>query len=227
MKVAVLFSGGKDSCQAVKWALDKGHEVEALVAIKPKNTEAYIWHYPTVEWSILQAQAMGIPLILAKTEEIGPKTEALVLDKVFEKLKVDAVLLGGVGLQKTQINAVKEIAKKFGIKVLVPYDNLTSEELLDEEMKSGFDIRIADVAVDGLTKDWIWRRLDPESMEDLKKLSKKFGFDALGEGGHYNTFVVDGPMFKKKIEVTDSEKVWDSKTSSGYLEIKSAVLSSK
>ena len=227
MKVAILFSGGKDSCQAVKWALDNGHKIEALIAIKPKNSEAYIWHYPTVEWSILSANAMEIPIILAKTEDIGPKTEANVLDKVFDKLKVDAVLLGGVGLQKTQINAVKEIAKKFGIKVLVPYDNMTSEQLLDEELKSGFDIRIADVAVDGLNKDWIWRKLDSQTIEELKKLSKKFGFDPLGEGGHYNTFVVDGPMFKKKIQVTDSEKIWDSKTSSGYLEIKNAVLSSK
>lgn len=227
MRVAILFSGGKDSCQAVKWALDNGHKVEALIAIKPKNTEAYLWHYPTVEWTILAANAMNLPIILAKTDDIGPKTEANVLKKVFSKLDVDAVLLGGVGLQKTQINAVKEVAKEFGIKVLVPYDNLTSEQLLDEELKSGFDIRIADVAVDGLTKDWIWRKLDSQSMEELKKLSKKFGFDPLGEGGHYNTFVVDGPMFNKKIEVTNSEKVWDSKTGSGYLEIKNAVLSSK
>jgi len=224
MKVAILFSGGKDSCQAVKWAIDNGHKIEVLIAIKPKNNEAYIWHYPTVEWSVLQAQAMGIPLILAKTEDIGPATEAKVLEKIFSRVKVDAVLLGGVGLQKTQINAIKNIANKFRIKVLVPYEILTSEELLDEELRSGFDIRIADVAVDGLTKDWIWRKLDSDSINELKKLSRKFGFDSLGEGGHYNTFVVDGSIFKKKIEVTDSEKIWDSKTSSGYLEIKNAIL---
>src|SRR3989338_6475238 len=227
MRVAILFSGGKDSCQAVKWALDNGHNVEALIAIKPKNSEAYIWHYPTVEWSILQAQSMGIPLILAKTDDIGAETEANVLNKVFEKLKVDAVILGGVGLQKTQINAVKEIAKKFGIKVLVPYEKLSSEELLDEELKSGFDIRITDVAVDGLGPDWIGKKQGFETKNDLERLSEKFGFDILFEGGSANTFVVDAPFFKKKIEIIDSEKIWDSKTSSGYLEIKNAVLSSK
>jgi len=64
-------------------------------------------------------------------------------------------------------------------------------------------------------------------MIDLKHLSGKFGFDALGEGGQYNTFVVDGPIFKQRIEFLEEEKIWDSKTSSGYLEVKDAKLEDK
>ena len=66
MKVAVMFSGGKDSIAAVHYAKQQGWDIEALVAIKPRSTEAYLWHYPTVEWTLLQAEAMGIPLILAR-----------------------------------------------------------------------------------------------------------------------------------------------------------------
>lgn len=227
MKVAVLFSGGKDSAMAVQYAKQKGWEIEALIAVKPKNTEAYLWHYSTVEWTILSANAMELPLYLVKTDEIGPENEAKILEKVFSKLKINAILLGGVGLQKTQINSVKKIAEKFKIKVIVPYENYTSEELLREEIQAGLDIRITNVAVEGLGPEWLGKKLDGKSALQMKILAEKYGFNILGEGGHYDSFVVDGEMFKKKIEFLDTKKVWDSKTSSGYLEVKNAELVGK
>jgi predicted ATP pyrophosphatase (TIGR00289 family) len=193
----------------------------------PKNTEAYLWHYATVGWTIFSAEALGIPLVLLKCDKIGPKEEARELEKVLKRIKVDALVLGGVGLQKTQINAVKEIAEKFKIKVVVPYQNYSSEQLIEEEIKSGLDIRITSVASDGLGPEWLGRKLDKKAFEDLKNLSKKFGFDILGEGGYYDTFVTDAPIFKKKIEFLDAEKIWDEKTSSGYLEVKRAELLNK
>jgi diphthine-ammonia ligase len=227
MKVAVLFSGGKDSVMAVHYAMQQGWEIEALIAVKPKNTEAYLWHYSTVEWSLLQAQAMGLPLILLKNDEIGPDKEANVLNQVFSRLKIKALLLGGVGLQKTQIESVKKLAAQYKIKVMVPYETYSSEELLREEIKAGFDIRITNVAVDGLGPEWLGRKLDGNSALQMKMLAEKHGFNILGEGGHYDSFVVDGNIFKKKIEFLDTKKVWDSKTSSGYLEVLNAELVSK
>jgi uncharacterized protein (TIGR00290 family) len=133
-------------------------------------------------------------------------------------------LLGGVGLQKTQIKAIEKVAKKYKIKIKVPHKNYTSEQLLEEEIKAGFDIRITDVAVEGLGPEWLGRKLDEKTVKELKILSKRFGFDILGEGGHYNSFVVDGPIFKKRIEFLNVSKVWDNKTSSGYLDVKEATL---
>lgn len=227
MKVAVLFSGGKDSCQALKWSLDNGHEVVALITVKPKNTEAYLWHFATVEWTLLSSAALNIPLFLLKCDKIGPEEEAKELEKVLERIEVDALLLGGVGLQKTQIEAVKKVAEKFGVDVIVPYQHYTSEQLLEEEIKSGFDIRITQVASDGLGKEWLGRKIDLETFEQLKQLSKKYGFDLDFEGGYADTFVVDSPMFKKKIEFIDTSKVWDDKTSSGYLAVDKAILVDK
>lgn len=227
MKVAVLFSGGKDSAMAVYYAQKQGWEIEALIAVKPRNTEAYLWHYSTVEWTLLSANAMELPLILLKADDIGPEKEAKVLEQVFSKLKINAILLGGVGLQKTQIESVKKVAAKFKIKTIVPYENYTSEELLKEEIQAGFDIRITNVAVDGLGPEWLGKKLDGKSALQMKILSEKYGFNLLGEGGHYDSFVVDGENFKKKIEFLDTKKVWDSKTSSGYLEVANAELADK
>lgn len=224
MKVAVMFSGGKDSSMALKYALDQGWEVETLISVKPKSTESFLYQYATVEWTKLSAEALGIPVIHMKSEKIGPAEEADELEKVFRNLKVDAILVGGVGLQATQIREWRRVAKEFGIELIVPYENLTSEELFDKTVDSGFDIMLTDVATDGLGPDWIGKKLNKENVEEFKKLSKKFGFDVLGEGGYYNSLVLDGPIFSKKIEVTSSKKIWDSKTSSGYMEIKDAKL---
>ena len=58
-------------------------------------------------------------------------------------------------------------------------------------------------------------------------LNKKHGISIVGEGGEYETLVVDGPIFKKKIKIIDSEKVWDEKTQSGHLKVKKAELVEK
>ncbi|MBI2542705.1 MAG: diphthine--ammonia ligase [Candidatus Aenigmarchaeota archaeon] len=224
MKVAVMFSGGKDSTMALNYALSQGWDVETLISVKPKSTESFLYQYSTVEWTRLTSEALGIPVIHVKSEKIGPKEEADELEEVFKNLKVDAILMGGVGLQETQIRELKRVAQKFGIDIIVPYENLTSEELFDKTINSGFDIMMTDVATDGLGPEWLGKKLDKETAGEFKKLSKKFGFDVLGEGGYYNTFVVNGPKFKKKIEVISSRKIWDNKTSSGYLEIEEAKL---
>ena len=227
MKVAVMYSGGKDSNQALKWCLDNNHEVVTLISVKPKSTESFLYQYATVEWTKLSAEALDIPLIHVKSEKIGPKEEADELEEVFRDLDVDAILVGGVGLQKTQIREWKRVAGKFGIELIVPYQSLTSEELFDKTINSGFDIMLTDVATDGLGPEWIGEKLNKENAAEFKKLSKKFGFDILGEGGYYNTFVVDGPIFNKRIQIASSRKIWDNKTASGYLEIENAKLATK
>ena len=174
----------KDSTMALKYALEQGWKVEALISVKPKSTDSFLYQYATVEWSKLSAEALDIPLIYIKSEKIGPKEEADELEGGFKTLNVDAIIVGGVGLQKTQIREWKRVAEKFGIKLIVPYQNLTSEELLHEEIKAGFDIRITSVASDGLGPEWLGERLNSDNLEKWLGLSKKFGFDCIGEGGY-------------------------------------------
>ena len=217
MKVAVLFSGGKDSTYAIKHCLDQGWDI-TLISVKPISDEAYIWHFPTVELTPLQAEALGIKKhIYLECNEIGPKEEASVIEPVLKKLDIDAVVLGGVGLQETQIKEVTKIAKKYGIEVIVPHSYLNSEELLKEELDKGLEIMITECAAGGLTKEWLGKIISKENFSEFRKLSEKHGFDLLGEGGAYNTFIMDAPFFKNRIEIVNSEKHWDEKTRSGYL----------
>lgn len=221
--VAILFSGGKDSTHVINYCLRNDIDIEALIAVKPINDEAYLWHYATVEWTTLIAKSVGLPLVLIECNEIGPEVEALVLEKVFPTLRSDTIMLGGVGLQETQIRKVADVAAKYGKKVVIPYKNYTSEQLLKEELDSGMEIMITEVAADGLTKDFLGKKITKENFSSFRDLAKKHGFDVLGEGGSYNTYVTDAPFYHKKIIFADSQTVWDDKTRSGHLLVKAAV----
>lgn len=227
MKVAVLFSGGKDSTMALYYAIEKGWKVQALVAVKPKNSEAYLWHYPTVELTRLSAEALGIPLILLRSEGVGPLIETKELSNALESVEVDAIVMGGVGLQVTQIREIQKVAAEHNMEVVVPYRDYSSEELLKLEIESGFDIRITGVAAEGLGQEWLGRKLDREAFHELKYLSARFGFDIDFEGGQAETFVCDAPLFKKRIEFVTTSKVWDERTGSGYLNVQYAKLVEK
>jgi ABC transporter with metal-binding/Fe-S-binding domain ATP-binding protein len=224
MDLAVLFSGGKDSTFALHSVLNQGHKIKYLITIFSESKESWMFHHPCIELTKLQAEALGIEQISEKTK--GEKEKELEdLKKSLEKVKdkIDGVVSGAVA-SEYQKSRVDKVCKELGLKSLTPLWNEGSEKLLTEEVKSGFEIIFTAVSSEGLDRDWLGKRIDLESMQELKKLSKKFGFNLVFEGGEAETFVLDAPIFKKKINFTEFEKIWDKKTNSGYLIIKNAKL---
>jgi uncharacterized protein (TIGR00290 family) len=78
------------------------------------------------------------------------------------------------------------------------------------------------VSAMGLTSDWLGRILDSNSVGQLLELSKRYKFHAGLEGGEGETFVLDAPCFRERIEIRSAEKRW--KGDSGTLEITDAAL---
>ena len=66
MKVAVLFSGGKDSVFALHRAMEQGRKVEVVIALKSANPYSYMFHIPNIDLVKLQADAIKLPIILKK-----------------------------------------------------------------------------------------------------------------------------------------------------------------
>jgi len=98
-------------------------------------------------------------------------------------------------------------------------------EYMKEFISSGFKALISGVFAYPFDASWLGRTLDEESLEELMKISEKFGISLAGEGGEFETFVYDGPIFKKRIEVLKASKTY--KNYSGIYRIEKVRLANK
>jgi uncharacterized protein (TIGR00290 family) len=87
-------------------------------------------------------------------------------------------------------------------------------------VSEGFRIMIVGVAAPPLDDKWLGRIIDEQCIKELEVLQKNHGIHVLFEGGEAESLVLDCPMFSKRMEIAESEKIWDEKSRSGWLEIK-------
>ena len=93
MKLAVLFSGGKDSCLALHKFLGEGKKVDCLLSMIPEHSDSWMFHKPDFRLLKKQAENLGIKLITGKTK--AKKEEELEdLKKLIKKAKVDGIVIG-------------------------------------------------------------------------------------------------------------------------------------
>jgi ABC transporter with metal-binding/Fe-S-binding domain ATP-binding protein len=227
MKVAALFSGGKDSCYALYKILIKDMELVSLILVHPENPHSWMFHETNLNWSKLQAEAIGKPLAIVKT--VGRKEEEIKdLEKCLAKLitdySINAVISGAIA-SRYQKERIDKLCDKFGIDNITPLWGMDQADLLKEEIKSGFEIVITSCNALGFNKKWLGRLIDLECFEELISLNEKYGVNIAGEGGEYETFVVDGPLFKRRIRILEIEKIWSDY--SGKIIIKDAKLENK
>jgi ABC transporter with metal-binding/Fe-S-binding domain ATP-binding protein len=225
MKVAILFSGGKDSNFTAYECLRKGYDVRYLVTMIPENPHSYMFHHPNVHLAELQARSMGIHLVVKETK--GEKEKELAdLKEAVSKVKneVDGIVAGGLA-SKYQIDRVGRICQGFELKVITPIWGVNPEKYWRLLLTAGFEIIISSVSCEGLGKAWLGRRINMKVLEGLKIRSKKYGFNLAGEGGGFETLVTDSPVFRKKLIILDAEKIW--KGDWGIYLVKDAVLCDK
>lgn len=225
MKLAVLFSGGKDSTFAIDWAIKQGHEIAYLLSVKPTRKDCYLFHYATVEHTTQLASQLGLKHILVPCDVADPKLEAQIVADVVKENPVDAVILGGTGLQETQLRSVKEALQVIGVKSFASHAGLDHETVFKEILAKGYEVTITQVASAGLMA-WLGKTVTRENFAQLKADSEKYGFHIGFEGGYADTFVTDGPIFKQKIVLDQVTKVVEDDYC-GHIEAKSVKLLQK
>jgi ABC transporter with metal-binding/Fe-S-binding domain ATP-binding protein len=218
MRVAVLFTGGKDSTYATYLSLKEGLEVKYLLTMVSKNPYSWMFHSVNINATRYQAEAIGIKQILKPTpgereRELNDLKEAI----AGIRGEIDGVVSGSIS-SSYQKNRVDLIAKELGLVSLTPLWGSDPIELLHQMIDAGFEAIITSVAAQGFDQSWLSRKIDASTVDELERLSKRQGINPSGEGGEYESFVLDAPIFKKRIEPVGVEKVWCG--SNGYLLIK-------
>jgi len=219
MKAVVLFSGGKDSTYALHHAISDGYEIEELIIIEPIEEDSYMYHIPVISWASLIAEAMEIKYSVYKlSDDMGS------LKKVLQKYDVDAVVAGAIA-SEYQRSRIAKLCDELGFELYIPLWNMNQRALLQEMMLLNFKIMIVGVAVEGMDESFLGKIIDSEIFRRLTELEKKYRINIAGEGGEYETLVVDAPFFKKRLKIEEFTIHWDGMR--GHIEIKNATLAEK
>jgi len=227
MKLVSLFSGGKDSTYATLLAKEAGQRISCLLSIKSTAPESFMYHKPNIDATELAAEAMNLPLIIVETSlgkeaELAPLKQTLAEMK--KKLKIEGVVTGAVA-STYQASRIQAICNDLDLHCFNPLWQKNQLQLLNELLEKKFEVIIVAVAAAGLDESWLGRKLDKKVIAELVALNKKYDLNIAGEGGELETFVLNCPLFKRKIKILESEKKFSG--SSGELIIKKAKLAAK
>jgi|SRR5207302_3139295 len=207
LRVAVLFSGGKDSAYATWVGQHQGWDV-SLVTVRPSSDESRMFHYPNVEWTNLQARAMGLSHEIVEATDMDEMAELQhALGRMKSGGEISGLASGAVAsdYQKTRFD---NMCDAIGLKTYAPLWHKSPRLLVEDLRKLGFRIILTSVAAKGLDESWLGRELTEQGWSMLDQLSKVHGIHLTGEGGEYESFVLDAPHFSKTIEIEKSWNEW-------------------
>ena len=220
MKVASLFSGGKDSVFAIYITQQWGWDVTHLITLQPEKRDSWMFHSINIHLTEKLAEAIDIPLIKKQTK--GEKEEELEdLKDILKDLKIDGVISGAIA-SEYQRTRIEKICNELRIKSFTPIWHKNQELILRDQICAGFKIIIVGVFAHGFDKTWLGKTINEESIDELIKLRKKYSINEAGEGGEFETLVLDGPIFQKKLILDEISKEW--KRDSGILKVKKSHL---
>jgi len=227
-RIIALASGGKDSTFTMLKCVEEGHEVVALAHLHPpaelEKEEMDSYMYQTVGYKgvELASQALGLPLYkavisgtavkqdLTYAETVDDEVEDLynLLCKAKNETNATAVCSGAI-FSTYQKNRVEDVCNRLGLVSIAPLWEREQGTLLQEMLDHDMEIRIVKVATIGLGQSHVGQTAR-ELLPYLKTINTKYGINICGEGGEFESFVTDCPIFQAKILITQSEKVCHS-----------------
>ncbi|MFY1644319.1 diphthine--ammonia ligase [Methanoculleus bourgensis] len=226
MRLGVLFSGGKDSLFAC-WKAMQHEEVACLITVVSRNPESYMFHTPNIHLAGLQAEAAGLPLV--EVETAGEK-EAELLDlkrallEARDRFGIEGVVTGAI-LSVYQATRVQRLCHELDLWCFNPLWHTDQEAYMEELIGAGFRVIIAGVFSCPFDASWLGREIDRRTLDELRKAAQKYQITLTGEGGEFETFVIDAPFFSRRIAIEEASRVY--RNYNGVLRIERAGLVEK
>ncbi len=202
------WSGGKDSCLALYYALENGGQAKKLLTMLVDSGERSRSHGLAVDLLNKQAEALNIPIITASTSWDDYEENFINLLEKLKKDKINAGVFGDIDLEEHRY-WVEKVCKKVDMKAKLPLWQMDRREVIEKFIELGFEAEIIVVKEKKLEERFLGRKLSFELINELEEI----GVDVCGENGEYHTVVLDGPIFSKKVAIERKEKV----KSKGYI----------
>lgn len=206
MRLASLYSGGKDSTFSLYLMEQSGHDIPYLVNVVPEDAASWIFHTPNLSVVPLMAESMGKELVTAKssgTEEGDMEG----LRSALDGLDVEGVVSGAIW-SDYQWDRMNIVCGDLGLKLMAPLWRKDQDMLMDQFIDSGIRSMIVGCYAEGLGEEWLGRIIDRQAVEELKAIRARTGISIMGEGGEYESLTIDSPMHSRPLEIISSEKDW-------------------
>ncbi len=196
-----LISGGKDSIYAMYIAMQQGIDIKKIVNIIPEEF-SFMYHFPNVHMVDYISRSIGIDLLQFRISD-DPNE----LKKILSKFNENVIVSGAIEseYQKTRLEMISHDLNKIHYS---PLWRKNPYQLLYEIIIAGFRAIIISVSAEGLDENFLGKEIDFELINKLKKLNERYGIHPSGEGGEYETLVLDGPIFRERIKIIENEIIW-------------------
>jgi uncharacterized protein (TIGR00290 family) len=203
MRVAVSWSGGKDSSLACYKAMTGGYDVAFIIT--------FLWETPILSHPLslipLQSKALGLRHVEAKVKEPYFEQYRETISRLKEKDGIEGIVTGDISFIDTfHGNWMDDVCKGLGVKVIKPLWGMERNKILDVLVSEGFKAVFTCVKKPWFDEEWLGRIIDKACIRDLETLNVKYGMDICGEMGEYHTMILDAPIFREVIEIPKFDK---------------------
>ncbi|MFX1516155.1 MAG: diphthine--ammonia ligase [Promethearchaeota archaeon] len=221
--MTVLVSGGKDSVLALWIALHQ-FQVTSILTVRSSCPESLLFHIPNSRYVDLMAEMLNIQHIIVQIDSCNIEDEINSLKEALINSNTKAMITGGI-LSEFQRYKFNRAAKFANMRCFNPLWRISPNFLISEFLMREFSIIITSVSSMGLNKELLGKEISREIIEILSQRGSELSL--VGEGGEFETFVLDAPFFPSRIRILDSKVHWNEFRQDGYYEIIKAEIEPK
>ncbi len=206
IKAFSSWSGGKDCCLALHRATAGGLDVRYLANMVTGDGERSRSHGISAAVIRKQSEALGIPIVQQRTAGDDYEARFIEILKAFRQEGIESGVFGDIDFNPHR-EWIEKVCSKAGMTFHLPLWEEDHTKLMEEFIDAGFEAVVIAVKAELFGEETLGQKIDRNFLKQLDELSKTVDITPCGEAGEYHTLVIDGPLFKKRLEITESRRV--------------------
>lgn len=203
-KAFTSWSGGKDCCLALYRAKNAGLDVSFLANMVTADGQRSCSHGINAAVIKKQAEALGIPIAQRRTTSENYEAQFIKLLKEFKRDGIESGVFGDIDFSPHR-EWIEKVCAAANVTPRLPLWQEDQSKLMEEFISAGFKAVVVAVKADLLGQEILGRVIDRQFLAYIAGLHK--GITPCGEAGEFHSLVIDGPLFRKRLEIKESEKV--------------------
>ena len=223
-RVFASWSGGKDCCLALYRAMKNGLEVRYLANTITEDGQRSCSHGISSAVIKAQSQALGIPIIQRCTTGDTYESVFIGMLRDFKREGIEGGVFGDIDFDPHR-EWDEKVCRQAGIEPYLPLWQEDQAVLMQEFINAGFESVVITVKGDFFGEEMLGRKVDKDFVVHMEELAKTRDITPAGEAGEYHTLVIDGPIFKKRLEILESNTV--EREGYWYLQVHKTILKDK